>query len=304
MANEPKAADEEVATISENMSAPEQMRRAREVAGLSLEDVANRTRVPLRHLAALEIGNYQSLPGTTYCAGFARAFARVVGLDEDLLVAKVRAEIDDIGGVGGDPYEFEEAVDPSSVPPRMLAWVAAILVLLLAGGYAIWRMQLNTPPTDEQLAAERRTETRITDPAAPSSRAAAAPAAKPSGPVVMTAVNEVWMRIYEPDGKRLFEGTLAKDHSYTVPDDARSPMILTGRPDALSVTIGGQAIPPLGPPERTIADVPVNAAALLARKPAPLEVEDAPAAAPVPARASAPAPTPASTNVAGNSTAG
>ena len=276
MARAPKVADDVVETVPENLSAPEQMRRAREAAGLSLEDVANQTRVPLRHLSALETGNYQALPGTTYCAGFARAFARVVGLDEAALVAKVRAEIDDAGGLGNDPYEFEEAVDPSSVPPRWLALLAAALVLLLAGGYAIWRMQLNTPPTDEQLAAEQRTETRIADPAAQARPAAAA--AQPSGPVVMTAVNEVWLRIYQPDGKRLYEGTLAKNQTYTVPDNASNPMILTGRPDAIAVTIGGQAIPPLGAPERTISDVPVSAAALLARKPATAGAEDAPAA--------------------------
>jgi cytoskeletal protein RodZ len=282
MAKEPAAADEEM-VAPEDVSAPEQMRRAREAAGMTLEEVATRTRVPMRMLSALEAGNYQALPGTTYCAGFSRAYARVVGIDENELVTKVRAEIDALGGVG-TPYEFEEAVDPSSVPPRWLALVAALLVLLLAGGYAIWRMQLNTPPTEEQLAAEQRTETRIADPSAPARTAASTP--QPTGPVVMTAVNEVWMRIYQPDGKRLFEGTLGKDQSYTVPDGAQNPMILTGRPDALSVTIGGQAIPPLGPPEKTIADVPVSAAALLARKAGPPEGEDLPPAA---APASAPA---------------
>jgi cytoskeletal protein RodZ len=280
MAKQPKTADENVEVVTQNASAPEQMRRAREAAGLSLDDLAASTRVPMRHLAALEEGDYQSLPGTTYAAGFSRAFARAVGLDETALVAKVRQEIDEIGGVGQGPYEIEEPVDPSSVPPRLLAWAAAILVLLFAGGYAIWRMQINTPPTDEQLRAERQTETRITDPTAPATRRAApAVQAAPTGPVVMTAVNEVWLRIYEPDGKRLFEGTLAQGKTFTVPDNARDPMILTGRPDALAVTVGGQAIPPLGTAERTIADVPVSAAALLARKAnAPEGDEVAPAA--------------------------
>jgi cytoskeletal protein RodZ len=278
MAKEPRTTDENVEVATQNLSAPEQMRRARETAGLSLEDLATRTRVPMRHLAALETGAYQTLPGTTYAAGFSRAFARAVGLDETALVAKVRQEIDEIGGVGQGPYEMEEAVDPSSVPPRLLAWAAAILVLLLAGGYAIWRMQLNTPPTDEQLQAERQTETRIADPTTSATRPAPAAAQTPSGPVVMTAVNEVWMRIYEPDGKRLFEGTLAQGKTFTVPENARDPMILTGRPDALAVTVGGQAIPPLGTAERTIADVSVSAAALLARKAGPPESDNAPRA--------------------------
>jgi len=278
MAKEPRVAKEEKVVVPEDLSAPAMMRRAREAAGLSLDDLATRTRVPLRHLAALEAGDYQSLPGTTYAGGFSRAFARAVGLDEAVLVAKVRAEIDEMGGVGQGPYEIDEPVDPSSVPPRWLALAAASLVILLAIGYAIWRMQLNTPPTDEQLAAEARTETRIANPQG-QAQSAPAPAATPTGPVVLTAVNEVWMRIYQPDGKKLFEGTLAKDQSFTVPADASSPMILTGRPDALAVTIGGQAVPPLGPPERTISDVPVGAPALLARKPEPADGADAPAPA-------------------------
>lgn len=279
MAKEPKVADETMDLVAQNLSASEEMRRAREAAGMSLEDLATRTRVPLRHLAALETGDYQSLPGTTYAAGFSRAYARAVGLDETSLVAKVRSEIDDIGGVGQGPYEMEEAVDPNSVPPRYLAWTVAILVILLAGGYAIWRMQLNTPPTDEQLQAERQTETRIADPTAPAARPAAAAPQPVTGPVVMTAVNEVWLRIYEPGGKRLFEGTLAQGKTYTVPETAQNPMILTGRPDSLAVTVGGQAIPPLGTAERTISDVPVSAAALLARKANPQEGDAAPAPA-------------------------
>lgn len=275
MADKPDITDKNEPVESDSLSAPASMRQAREAAGLTLEDVAMQTRVPLRHLASLESGDYDALPGTTYCAGFARAFARVVGMDEATLVAKIREEIAEQGGASQGYYEIEEPVDPSSVPSRFIAAIALIFVLLLAGGYAVWRMQINTPPTDEQLAAEQRTETRIADPAAPKAPAKApAAAVAPTGPVVMTAVNEVWMRIYQPDGKRLFEGTLAKDKSFTIPADASNPMILTGRPDALSVTVGGQAIPPLGTAERTIVDVPVSAAALAARSTVPAQDEE------------------------------
>ena len=288
MADKPEITEKIEAVETGSLSAPASMRQAREAAGLTLADVATQTRVPLRHLASLEAGEYDALPGTTYCAGFARAFARVVGMDEAVLVAKIREEIAEQGGASQGYYEIEEPVDPSSVPPRFIAGIALVLVLLLAGGYAVWRMQINTPPTDEQLAAEQRTETRIADPAATRSPTAApAPAvAAPTGPVVMTAVNEVWMRIYQPDGKRLFEGTLAKDKSFTIPADASDPMILTGRPDALSVTIGGQAVPPLGTAERTIVDVPVSAAALAARSTAPAPDDEGPAG---PSNAASPA---------------
>ncbi|MCW2390872.1 cytoskeletal protein RodZ [Sphingobium sp. B1D7B] len=268
-------ANENETVARSGLSASAKMRQAREAAGMSLDDVANRTRITLRHLTALEAGDYQALPGTTYCAGFSRAYARAVGIDEHALVSKVREEIAEMG-VEQDPYEIEEPVDPSSVPPRYLVIAAAVIALLFAGGYAIWRTQYITPPTDDQLAIEQRTEPRIADPRNKSAAPAQNPAqARPNGPVVLTAVNEVWLRIYQPDGKRLFEGTLEKDKSFTVPAEAQDPMILTGRPDALAVTVGGQAIPPLGTAERTISDVPLTAAALLERRVQPTDTDPA-----------------------------
>ena len=288
MSDLPDVADEDAVAATSEVAA--RMRAAREAAGMTLKDVADTTRVPLRHLASIEVGDFGALPGTTYVAGFARAYARAVGMDEAALVADLRAEIGEAGGLGHSPYEFEEAVNPARIPPRWLAWIAALIAIALAAGYGIWRMQLTTPPTDDQIAAENN------DSGAPAANAAAnksAPAAV-TGPVVMTAADDVWLRIYQPDGTKLYEGTLKKGDSYTVPDNARDPMILTGRADALAITVGGQAIPPLGPPERTISDVPVSAAALLARARQPASAEDnaaAPVASPVASNASAPAAT-------------
>lgn len=256
-------------------AAAEQMRAAREASGLSLTEIATRTRVPLRHLEALERGDYASLPGVTYCTGFARAYARAVGMDANALVSRLRAELEDGGEFAGEQRALDEPADPARVPPRALAWTAALAALLVAGGYALWRMQVNSPPTQPDAAA-------VVQPVRPSvSRRPAAPVNR--GPVVLTAIDDVWLRIYDGGGQTLYQDTLKKGASYTVPPDADRPMILTGRPDAISVTVGGRAIPPLGTGERTISDVPVTPEALLARASAPA---DAPSAAAVPKAAS------------------
>ncbi len=249
------------------------LRAAREAAGMTLQDVADTTRVPLRHLASLDEGDFGALPGTTYVSGFTRAYARAVGLDETAIANEVREEIGEMGGLGHSAYEFEEAVNPARIPPRWLAWTAALLALGFAGGYGLWRMQLMTPPAEEQVVTAGNEDVAQGS----GNNAAGAtpqPAQAATGPVVMTAADDVWIRIYQADGTRLYEGTLKRGDSYTVPDNARDPMILTGRPDALAVTVGGQAIPPLGSAEKTISDVPVNAAALLERSRQPAPAED------------------------------
>lgn len=263
--------------ISSASGVAERLKAAREAAGLSLNDVAETTRVPLRHLAALEQGDFSALPGTTYVSGFTRAYARAVGLDEAAIVQEVREEIGEMGGLGHSAYEFEEAVNPARIPPRWLAWAAALIAVLLAGAYGLWRMQLMTPPTEDPTPIVNNAAIAERSDANAAGNNSAAPVA--TGPVIMTAADDVWIRIYQADGTRLYEGTLKRGESYTLPDNARDPMILTGRPDVLAITVGGQAIPPLGPAERTISDMPVSAAALLARSRQPMPPEDNGAAA-------------------------
>ena len=90
-----------------------------------------------------------------------------------------------------------------------------------------------------------------------------------AGEVVITATDGVWVKIYDAENKRLFESEMKAGDKFTVPADANNPMIVTGRPNVLDVTIGGKAVPTLGAPDRTIADVGVSAKALLARTPEP-----------------------------------
>ena len=56
------------------------LRAARERMGMSLEDVASETRIAVRHLAALEECQFDGFAAPVYALGFARNYARAVGL--------------------------------------------------------------------------------------------------------------------------------------------------------------------------------------------------------------------------------
>lgn len=249
---------------------------------MSVADVAEVTRIAQRQLDAIERSDFSSLPGTPYAVGFARAYARAVGVDEVEIARGVREELG--AQEMGERYEAFEPVDPARIPPRSLAWTAAIVALLLAVGYGVWRTQFFSASTQQEISDLTNRAESQAGPAAVNQSAAVAPPAS-AGPVVLTATQEVWLRIYDQDGERLLEKQMAKGESFTVPPDADNPMILTGRPDALAVTVGGKPVAPLGPPEKTIADVPVSAQALLARP-----VTATPAVAAPTAGQAAPAP--------------
>ncbi|MEO8722102.1 MAG: RodZ domain-containing protein [Sphingobium sp.] len=240
------------------------LRRAREARKMSLTDVAAITRIPMRQLQVVEDNQFTDLPGIPYALGFARAYARAVGADEVAVAHGVREEL---GAVDpGERYEAFIPIDPARVPPRLLAWTAAIIAALLAVTYGVWRAHFFSAPTDSELSAlNNATPPQIVPDAG---RPTARPTVPASGPVVLTATGDVWLRIYDQTGARLFERQMAKGESFTVPPTANNPMILTGRPDALAVTVGGRAVAPLGSADKTVADLPISATALLARPPA------------------------------------
>jgi cytoskeletal protein RodZ len=271
------------ATAPETGSVGSQLYAAREAAGLSLTEIATRTRVPIRHLEAIEASNYSALPGSTYTIGFTRSYAKALGLDETALLTELRQELAEGGyqNVARTP-EYEPA-DPARVPSRPLAWGAAALAIALIIVYFIWR-SFALAPVAEGDAAKPVAEAPIKDQSGP---AKAETQIDPSGQVVITARETVWLKIYDAENNRLYENEMKAGESFTVPSDANNPMIVTGRPQVLDVTIGGKPVPPLGTGERSIADVGISAAALLARKTEAAPVQNAAGASAGPAAKSA-----------------
>ena len=69
------------------------LNQARLTANLALHEIADRTKISLRFLSAIENDDFEALPGRVYIFGFTRAFARAVGLDEESLLAALREKM-------------------------------------------------------------------------------------------------------------------------------------------------------------------------------------------------------------------
>ncbi|HEU4820768.1 MAG TPA: RodZ domain-containing protein [Qipengyuania sp.] len=270
---------------SEAPAAPRQhagtmLAEARQAAKLELADVSARTRIPQRHLAAIEAGDYGRLPSRTYAVGFSRTYARLLGLDERAVTDQVRLDLaeGDPQGLPVRPDRFEPG-DPARVPSRRLAWLSALaVVLLVAGAFTFYRTYFSPGLGPAPLTVPTPVETVAANTAGPG--AARPIAATPTGPVVFTSlVDGTWVKFYDGAGKRLFEGQMARGQSFTVPADAQGPQVWTGRPNALAITVGGRPVPKLSETETVMRDVPVTAEALLAR-PRTVAPTATPAAAP------------------------
>ncbi|MFM5917949.1 MAG: RodZ domain-containing protein [Novosphingobium sp.] len=261
------------------------LRRAREDAGKTVAALAAQTRISVRQIEAIEASDYAALPGRTYAVGFSRTLARAVGLDEAEVAASTRAELNE-QQVDNQlrPAPTFEPGDPARVPSARLTWFALGGVVLAVIAAIAFLPSLFSPagslpsilPADQPSA-----------PAAAAPVQPAAPAA--SGPVVFTALQPgVWVKFYDAAGNQLMQKEMAQNESYTVPTDKGEVLLWTARPDQLGITIGGQGVAKLSDVQKTMKDVPVSAAALLARGSAPAAVAVSTTAG-VP---SAPAPAP------------
>ncbi len=233
--------------------------RTREAGGFSRAQIAAQTRIPERHLAAIEAGDFAALPAQTYAIGFSRTYAKELGLDPNEIGAAVRAEL-----AAQEPREPRRQVqtfepgDPARVPGPRLAWLAAagVIAVLIAGFFLARSM---FAPGGE-LASILAEET----PAAAASQNAPAPTPT-GGVVVFTALQPtIWVKFTDGAGNQLLQKELAQGESYTIPD-GQDVKLWTARPEALSITVGGQAVPKLSEVQQTLKDVPVSAAALFAR---------------------------------------
>jgi cytoskeleton protein RodZ len=239
----------------------EQLKRAREAKGMSLDDVASRTRIPIRHLQNIEREDWDALPAATYAVGFTRNYANAVGLDGASIARELRERIG-TPVVRSAPPEYYEAADPARVPPRSLALIAVILAAVLIGGYLLWRSTLDDEPEPIPIA-----EAPAEAPAAPAAAPIAPnPQAAAGQPVTLVATGEVWLRITDgPGGATIFSGSLAAGDRYQIPATAQRPLLRTGRPQNLRANVGTQDLGPLEPVERTVNDVSLRPEDLAAR---------------------------------------
>jgi cytoskeletal protein RodZ len=283
------AADVEIAGLAHE-SAGQQLKRAREAAGKSLAEVSVATKIPERLLAAIEDSQFAALPSRIYAIGFSRSYARLVGLDEAAIVSEVRAELD--GAAATNEIASTQAFapgDPARVPGRRLAITAGLgaLVVLVAGlffWHSAWNpagslpsiLPADAPPVAVQshaAAAPGVNSASLAVAASPVPGASPVPAAATlptGGTVSLSALSAgIWVKVYEASGKKLFEGLLAQGQSFTVPADARAPLLWTGRPDALAISVAGKPVPKLSEKQKMMKNVPISAAALLARNAPP-----------------------------------
>jgi cytoskeleton protein RodZ len=116
----------------------ENLRREREMRGVSLEEISSATKISLRFLEAIEREDFSKLPGGIFSRSFIRSYARYLGLDEERVVAEfqlaARPQVD------FDLHRMPSGKASSGRTGARTPLIATLVaVVLLVGGYVLFR---------------------------------------------------------------------------------------------------------------------------------------------------------------------
>jgi cytoskeleton protein RodZ len=134
----------------------EQLRVAREAKKLSIEQVADMTKIRTDRVRALEAGQFDAFSATIYIRGSVKNYARLLKLDEGKLLAALDAELKATAKFSEPPPLLETRktfVDAAILLCAKLNWkigfagIAIIAaVLLISIGVGVWRHQQKSDP--------------------------------------------------------------------------------------------------------------------------------------------------------------
>ncbi|MFH0828743.1 MAG: helix-turn-helix domain-containing protein [Candidatus Kerfeldbacteria bacterium] len=108
----------------------ERLRRVREEAGLTLENLAGRTGISIKHLTAIEEGRYGDLPGEVYARNFVRQYAKILQVSEETAIGMFEHE--HTVAINLAPAPIPDPAKPvrirAYITPQGIRWAAVLLL--------------------------------------------------------------------------------------------------------------------------------------------------------------------------------
>jgi cytoskeletal protein RodZ len=229
----------------------EKLRRAREERGMSLRQIAAKTKISLAALEALERNDVSKLPGGIFSRSFVRAYAAEVGLDPDQTVTEFidRFHLETPPEAPAHIVTDEESAHQTERRAMGVA-VRAIVAFLVFGGilaFAMFRGGDDTSPTAAAVPPPPRAEVATT----PSSTSQpAVPAVddvlRATGPMRLEIhpTGPCWIKL-TADGEDVF-AKLMQAGQKEVLTVRESAVISIGDAGAFAFSIDGRRGKPLG----------------------------------------------------------
>jgi cytoskeleton protein RodZ len=239
---------DETAGHAESLGA--ELRKQREIRGVTLKEIADSTKISKRYLEALEHDDFKSLPAPVFTRGFVREYSRCIGLNAEEMAARYSQVIGAVPETSETPVIPASAKKSESLPfiriDRNLIAFVLLLVVFIA---VMWWL------------GTRRGENRRVD--ATPTTATVAPAVAPtvpSEPVMSSTasassldklelnvkvVEDTWV-ILQVDGQPALNQVLRQGETRLLEAENEIRFEVVGNAGGLELTLNGKAVPSIG----------------------------------------------------------
>jgi cytoskeletal protein RodZ len=208
------------------------LRAARELAGLTVEQVAKKTNIRAGVIEDLEKNSVDVCGGIAYARGHIRSIAKVIKADGDLLVAEIEAAQGDTSRRIIDALYDNNVADRPKVKKVMkFSTLAGLAAAVLGIGFVVNIAINNVSSSNESQ------ETVATSSPSPS---ATSDATNVSGVnLTVTAVDgRTWLGITNEQGETVFDGQIKSGESKSF-QDSDSLRVSIGNASAVRITLNG-----------------------------------------------------------------
>ena len=241
----------------------EELRQERLRQGLSLDQIAQRTRISLRSLESIEANAFDRLPGVVFTRNFVRLYATDLKLDPEALLARL-PRVDIEAAPLPNPPARPGRSTWSTWDPRLTAAIASVLWLVTAGGAGMgawyyWNHYARHSITTVSAAPAPKAAPAVHLPRrspptgpVPANRDNTAHETFPANfdtgrpvQVILTAHEATWVQV-SADGRTAFVGMLKPNDTRSIAADDQVK-IIAGNAGGLDISLNGKPLDPIGP---------------------------------------------------------
>lgn len=283
--------------VNTNMTAGEILRMARTTGRRKreIQTIAKQLCIREEFLTALEDGNYTLLPETVYILGFARNYAMELGVDPDMIVAKIKKELglvpNEMQNSHPVPAEKTEVARKPLVaedaPKKVInykewrayqivvkywmwflgglavvAIIAVALVLVLHSGK---KSEPQRPVVIETLEPMVEEPVKVEPAYQKPVRESFGTENKDVAEIILQATKESWVKIEDSRGKTIFSRVLVAGDVYYVPVGAKHKATF-GNAGGIDIWVHGTLAPKAGADNTRKNGIVLDADALLGVK--------------------------------------
>jgi cytoskeletal protein RodZ len=219
-----------------------ELRRERELRGISLQEISDATKINIRYLRDLEEDRLDSLPGAFFIKGIIRSFAKYIGLDENTILnsyyeSEMHREQKQDQEEDSQKTQFTLPIKVKRILYSILLFLALMTVLTFV--YILVYQKPQGQQVEETLSTQTIQEKAL-------AATLETPFAEKEKELVLDLLfsMETWIQIYA-DGELVIDGLkLEGEEAHVIAKEEL--LIHTGNAGGISVTLNGKPGKPFG----------------------------------------------------------